>query len=195
MSSFAPTTRAPDVIGGAVLSCLGLVFLIGGVQYGIWSPDGQLEPGAMPFLSGCLLAFLGLCIGASALRPRGRRSATPQSTVADAPVGAVVDGSGPAGGATEKSHRDGDGSGVGDETPAAVDNPARSLALFALTAVAVTAITWIDIFVVLAALVTAILVFFEKMLFWKAATVAGIVIVACYLVFVVLLGVPLPTVF
>lgn len=193
------STAVPDLIGGTLLSLLGLVFLIGGTGYGLWTPDGQLEPGAMPFLAGCLLAVLGPSIAVSALRTEAHKAQdrSPAAAGGSSPAPShepeTSPPQDPAAVASRQPH-DGDTAAAEaqDET---VDRPWRALALFALTAVAVAAITWFDIFIVLAALVTAILVFFENVRWWKAATTAVVLALLCYLVFAVLLGVPLPTVF
>lgn len=194
MRPSAAKARPPDVVGGTVILSLGAVFLIGGMRYGTVSPDGQLEPGAMPFFAGCLLVLLGASIAVPAAWPWVRALAAPGSPPPATPSGTESETAVTAAPPPAEPSADGTGAADHDQPPTAVDRPQRALALFALTAAAVAAITWIDIFLVLALLVTSILVFFEKVRLWKAATVAVVLVVACYLIFVVLLRVPLPTV-
>ena len=194
MRRTASSTALPDIIGGTLLFLVGLAFLVGGTGYGLRTVGGQLEPGAMPFLAGCLLAVLGPAIAITAGRP-GERTAQARSPAAPSGSSAGPSEEHPdPGSASEEAHGH-DTTTAGDDPDASVDRPRRSLMLFALTAVAVAAITWIDIFVVLSALVIAVLVFFERVRLWKAFTTAVVLSLLCYLVFAVLLGVPLPTVF
>lgn len=175
--------KIPDVVGGVLLAIVGAGFTFGGYGYGLRTSEGLLGPGAMPFLAGSLLIVFGGAGALTALRPRLSRAA-PVAT------GAVLH--------EPTAPGEGDDATAGAPAEAAGttgDSIVRVFSLLALAATAVIAITWFDTYITLGVLVLAILTVFERVPLWKSLAVAAGVMGVCYLIFSVLLNVPLPSVF
>lgn len=176
---------ASDLVGGALLLLLGAGFAIGGVEYGIRTSEGQLLPGAMPFLSGILLAVFGAGVAITGLR---KRPADPPPTSDQAPATGR-----PGSGDAVEQTADAAGEGAAGAEPR---SPLlRVFALLALTGGAIVAITWFDAYITLAVLVFLVLTVFERVPAWTAAAVSAGVIATCHVVFSVLLNIPLPSIF
>ncbi|QVQ52355.1 tripartite tricarboxylate transporter TctB family protein [Spiractinospora alimapuensis] len=219
MTPAASKRNLPDVIGGAIIATLGVVFAAGGLNYGVMAGGGQLGPGAMPTFAGLLLLAFGVGIALSGLR-RGARSAErdTEERVEDPPdpptPNADVLAGGRAGPSTDPGANDDTARGLAGDAPAPAglspepgsdapaaggedttrETPTRVLALLALTACAVAAVTWFDTYLTLGALTLLILVVFERVRPLVAVGVSVALVVICYLIFSVLLNVPLPSI-
>ncbi len=192
MRSQTSDAKIPDVVGGAVIAIVGAGFTFGGVEYGLRGSEGQLDPGAMPFFAGTLLLVFGVAIALLALRPRPSHSAPePPSSATPEPAATVESATA----ATNDPAQASDAPTDTSEPARAGDSLVRVFSLVALAAVAITAITWFDTYITLGVLVVVILNAFERVPVWKSVAVALGVMGACYLIFAVLLNVPLPSVF
>jgi putative tricarboxylic transport membrane protein len=62
----------PDLIGAGLLVALGAALSIGSVRYEIFTPEGRIGPGFMPFIVGILLVIFGGMVGVEAWWRRAR---------------------------------------------------------------------------------------------------------------------------
>ena len=168
--------EAPDLIGSLLLVALGSAVALGSLQYGILNEQGRIGSGFMPFMSGVLLALFGALIGVEAWR-RSRRPRPARADPGADPLAALAAAEGPLPAASEDD-------GAGWRTIAVV---------FALTLVAIVLIPLLGFLLPFAALIFVLVRFVEGESARLAIALSVSAIVVTWLVFVVFLGVPLPS--
>lgn len=175
--------RNADLAMAGALAVLGGAMAGGSVSYGIFAEAGRIGPGFMPFVAGlALVAFsVWTCVEVIA-RARGARQPEAAS--------ARTTGDGAAG--------DGGASGQGGERQpsAAGAQPRRTerkvVLVVLLTAGAAVLAPVTGFLAAFGLLILVLLAAVEREPLWLAATVSVVAVTVSWLVFVRLLGIPLP---
>lgn len=171
------TDAIADVIGGMVLTAVGLLFVAGTWQFGVLRDGGRLDAGAMPVLTGSLLAFCGVSIALLGARSlMGARTATIAAAAHFVEPG--VD-------------RAGDAMDNNDYL-AGTGTIAKAMLVLALSAGAVWLAPRIGFLLAFSVLLYVLWVWLEGVRPLKALILTGGVILFTHLLFVQFLRIPLP---
>lgn len=183
------TQRVADYVATALLVALGAATAIGSLGYGLLAEDGRVGPGFMPFVAGVLLVLFGGLVGWETWR-RGRKA--PAATNPRAPTDSAT-------GATSAPDGSGGRPAVGQERAAEVDEETGEegsgrtvAAVFGLTLVAILLTPVLGFLISFGLLVFALVRFVERESAILGAALGVGAAVALWLVFVVLLSIPLP---
>lgn len=182
--------KTSDIIGTGLLALLGLVAVIMGLGYGFIGENDQIGPGFMPVLTGGFILVASLAeIGRLFLVPKG------QST---AGLGGVAEElSAEAAAAQKAAHAelgaaDGDGEERDTFGRTAKQRNRTVPLIFAILLGAIMLTQVIGMLLSLALMMFTIVFFIEKKPLIPALLTSGAVLVVAYLIFVQMLGVPLP---
>jgi len=184
--------KTSDVVGTGLLAVMGLVALIMGLGYGFLEDDGLIGPGFMPVLTGGFILLASLAeIGRLYFAPKGRSTAG---------LGGVAEElSAEAAEAQSEAHADHatDSEGSGDEERDTFGRTAKQRSrtvplIFAVLLGAMLLTQVIGMLLSLTLMMFAIVFFIEKKPLVPSLLTSGAVLAVAYLIFVQMLGVPLP---
>lgn len=185
--------KTSDVVGTGLLAMLGLVAVIMGLGYGFLRDDGLIGPGFLPVLTGGFVLLASLAeIGRLFFAPKG------QST---AGLGGMADElSAEAAAAQSAAHADTesgtDGEGAAEERDTfgrTAKQRSRTVPLiFAILLAAMLLTQVIGMLLSLALMMFTIVAFVEKKPLVPSLITSAVVLGVAYLIFVQMLGVPLP---
>lgn len=190
----APRARSlpklSDLIGTGILAVLGLVAVVMGLGYGFIGENDQIGPGFMPVLTGAFILVASLAeIGRLVFGPKDKASAG---------LGGVAEElSAEASAAQQAAHGE---SGTRNEDGEEVDTFGRTAKqrrrtvplIFAVVLAAILLTQVIGMLLALTLMMFAIVVFIEKKPLLPSVLTSLAVLGAAYLIFVQMLGVPLP---
>ncbi|WP_435110432.1 tripartite tricarboxylate transporter TctB family protein [Nocardiopsis synnemataformans] len=160
----APRSRPPVLVAYSVFAGLGLLFLLGSLGYPWTNPeDGTVGPGALPRTAGLLLLVTGLALLWQEMRG-----------------GTLLEGDG---------HVEEETEHTAEEKRATTR---KLLVVSAGLVVTAALIPFLGMLPALALLTLFLTVWVERLRWPVAVTASAGVLVVCYLLFVVLLRVPLP---
>lgn len=202
--------RNADLAMAAAFAVLGGTMAGGSVGYGIFAEGGRIGPGFMPFVAGvALVAFSGwTCVEIAV----GGRGATTSGRSGTDVAGHAVAGEAPAGPAGDAVGTDGadaagaagDGatvagaaaSGQAGSNAAESAHPRRTerkvVLVVLLAAGAATLVSVTGFLLAFGLLILVLLAAVEREPLWLAAGVSAAAVTVSWLVFVRLLGIPLP---
>lgn len=198
--------RNGDLAMAAAFAVLGGAMTGGSVGYGIVVEDGRIGPGFMPFVAGiALVAFSAWTCVEIAVGARGATSSGPSGTDA-AGEGAGEAPAGPAGDAvgTDGADAAGDGStragaattGQAGRSAAQRAHPRRTerkvVLVVLLSAGAAALVSVTGFLLAFGALILVLLAAVEREPIWLAIGISAAAVTVSWLVFVRLLGIPLP---
>lgn len=179
--------KTSDVVGTGLLALLGLVAVIMGFGYGFIGENDQIGPGFMPVLTGGFILLASLAeIGRLYLAPKG------QST---AGLGGVAEElSAEAAAAQNAAHAD---TGADEEERDTFGRTAKQRSrtiplIFAILLGAILLSQLIGMLLSLGLMMLSIVLFVEKKPLVPSLLTSAAVLIAAYLIFVQMLGVPLP---
>ncbi|MGP9745695.1 tripartite tricarboxylate transporter TctB family protein [Brachybacterium sp. AOP29-B2-41] len=179
--------KASDVVGTGLLALLGLVAVILGLGYGFIGDNDQIGPGFMPVVTGAFILLASLAeIGRLFLAQTGQPTAG---------LGAVAEElAAEAAAAQTEAHAElGDTGEERDTFGRTAKQRSRTVPLiFAILLAAILLTQVIGMLLSLTLMMFSIVVFVEKKPLVPALLVSGAVLVVAYLIFVQMLGVPLP---
>lgn len=184
--------KTSDVIGTALLALLGLVAVIMGLGYGFIGDNDQIGPGFMPVVTGGFILVASLAeIGRLYLAPQG------QSTAGLGGVAEELAAEAAAAQSEAHAELDTDGDSLADEERDTFGRTAKQRSrtvplIFAILLAAILLTQVIGMLLSLTLMMFAIVVFVEKKPLIPALLTSGAVLAAAYLIFVQMLGVPLP---
>lgn len=177
-----PRPRTSDLIGTGILGFLGLVAVLMGVGYGFIGDDGQIGPGFLPVLTGGFILLASLAeIGRLLLGPRGQGAAG---------LGSVA----------EVLSAEATGAQGSAEDEATLDTFGRTAKqrrltvplIFAVTLAALLLTQVVGMLIALTAMMLTLLLLVERKPLVPSVLASLAVLGIAYLIFVQLLGVPLP---
>lgn len=177
--------KTSDVVGTGLLALLGLVAVIMGFGYGFIGENDQIGPGFMPVLTGGFILLASLAeIGRLYLAPKG------QST---AGLGGVAEElSAEAAAAQSMAHAEA-GEEERDTFGRTAKQRSRTIPLiFVILLVAILLSQLIGMLLSLGLMMFTIVLFVEKKPLIPSLLTSAAVLIAAYLIFVQMLGVPLP---
>lgn len=170
--------RGVDLAMSGALGLLGAVMTVYSVRYGVFEQGGRIGPGFMPFVAGLALAvFSAWACGEIVIRDWRAARARAGSVVTGGQEAAVTATSGES--ATEAK-------------PVGAQTNRKVVLVFALTLVAAVLTSLTGFLVAFGLLVLVLLAVVEREPLWLAASVSVAAVAVSWLVFVRLLGVPLP---
>ncbi|MCT1776501.1 tripartite tricarboxylate transporter TctB family protein [Brachybacterium sp. p3-SID957] len=182
-----PRPKTSDVVGTGLLGVLGALALIMGLGYGFLGEDGQIGPGFMPVATGGFILLASRAeIGRMYLAPAGQGKAG---------IGGLADElSAEAAASQATAHRE------TNEIDEDVDTFGRTAKqrrltvplIFGILLAAILLTQVIGLLLSLTVMMFAIVVFVEKKPLVPAVLASLAVLAVAYLIFVQLLGVPLP---
>lgn len=170
--------RHVDLAMSAVLGLLGAAMAVYSVRYSVFEQGGRIGPGFMPFVAGLALAAFSAWACAEIVI-RGRRAdratarAAVQPTAEPAATPAVEEPPAPAQPADGRTNR-------------------KVVLVFGLTVAAAVLTSLTGFLVAFGLLVLVLLAVVERERLWLAASISVAAVTVSWLVFVRLLGVPLP---
>lgn len=190
----APRARSlpklSDLIGTGILAVLGLVAVVMGLGYGFIGENDQIGPGFMPVLTGAFILVASLAeIGRLLFGPKDKASAG---------LGGVAEElSAEASAAQQAAHgesetRNEDGEEVDTFGRTAKQRRRTVPLIFAVVLAAILLTQVIGMLLALTVMMFAIVVFIEKKPLLPSMLTSLAVLGAAYLIFVQMLGVPLP---
>ncbi|WP_114856218.1 tripartite tricarboxylate transporter TctB family protein [Brachybacterium sp. YJGR34] len=188
--------KTSDVVGTGILAVLGLVAVIMGLGYGFLGEDGQIGPGFMPVTTGAFIVIASLTEIARLYLARDGH--------ASAGLGGLADELSAEAAAVQKSAH-GESADDTASTPAeekgeeldtfgrTAKQRARTVPLiFAVLLAALLLTQLIGMLLALATMMLALLLVIERKPVLPSVLASAAVLVAAYLIFVQMLGVPLP---
>lgn len=178
--------KTSDVVGTGLLALLGLVAVIMGFGYGFIGENDQIGPGFMPVLTGGFILLASLAeIGRLYLAPKG------QST---AGLGGVAEElSAEAAAAQSMAHAEAGEEEERDTFGRTAKQRSRTIPLiFVILLAAILLSQLIGMLLSLGLMMFTIVLFVEKKPLIPSLLTSAAVLIAAYLIFVQMLGVPLP---
>lgn len=183
----APKTS--DVVGTSIIAAVGLGAVVMGLGYGVTGPDGSIGPGFMPVITGAFISLASLAdIGRLYFAPAG------QST---AGLGSLADELSAEAAAAQDAARAelaGDADGEARDTfgRTARQRTRTVLLIFGALLAAILMTQVVGMLLALGLMMFAIVVGLEKKPLVPATLTTVAVVAGAYLIFVRMLGVPLP---
>ncbi|MFC7404191.1 tripartite tricarboxylate transporter TctB family protein [Georgenia alba] len=188
--------KVSDVVGTAVLGVVGLGAAIAGLGYGMLGDDGRIGPGFLPVAAGGFLVVAAAAeIARLYLAAPGHGRLEVIAAAASA-VRAERDPADPAGhsDADDPVERADGMRDTGDQFGRTARQRERAvLAIFALMLVAVLLVPVVGLLIAVGLMVLALVAWMERRGLLAGLAVSVVAVGLSYLVFVVVLGVPLPT--
>lgn len=182
--------KTSDVVGTGLLALLGLVAVLMGLGYGFIGENDQIGPGFMPVLTGTFILVASLAeIGRLYLAPTG------QSTAGLGGLAEELSAEAAAAQSAAHAARDAEGEGPDERDTFGRTAKQRSRTvplIFAILLGAILLTQLIGMLLSLALMMFAIVVFVEKKPLVPSLVTSVAVLVVAYLIFVQMLGVPLP---
>lgn len=183
----APKTS--DVVGTSIIAAVGFGAVVMGLGYGVVGPDGNIGPGFMPVITGAFIVLASLAdLGRLFFAPEG------QST---AGLGGLADELSAEAAAAQSAARAELGADAGDEERDTFGRTAHQrnrtvLLIFGALLAAILMIPVVGMLLSLGLMMFAIVVGLEKKPLVPATLTTVAVVAGAYLIFVRMLGVPLP---
>lgn len=184
-----PLPKKSDVVGTGLLALLGLVAVLMGLGYGFIGENDQIGPGFMPVLTGAFILVASLAeIGRLYLAPKGRSTAGLGGVAEDLSAEAAAAQS-----AAHAELGEGEGPDELDTFGRTAKQRSRTVPLiFAILFGAILLTQLIGMLFSLTLMMLAIVLFVERKPLVPSLLTSGAVLVVAYLIFVQMLGVPLP---
>ncbi|WP_394214931.1 tripartite tricarboxylate transporter TctB family protein [Brachybacterium vulturis] len=187
-----PAPKTSDVVGTGLLAMLGLVAVLMGLGYGFFRDDGLIGPGFMPVLTGGFILVAAVAeIGRLYLAPKG------QSTAGLGGVAEELSAEAAAAQRAARTDPEAEGEGPGGEQRDTFGRTAaqrrRTVPLIFVILLAAMVLTQlIGMLLSMALMMFAIINFVEKKPPVPSLLTSAVVLLMAYLIFVQMLGVPLP---
>lgn len=171
-------SRSGDLVMAGVLGVLGAAMAAYSLRYGIFGKGGRIAPGFMPFVAGlALAAFSAWAFAETVVRGRrADRAARPATRLSGEAAAAPAD----------------DETGTVEEGPPGARTGGKTAVVFALTAGAALLTLLTGFLIAFGLLVLVLLAAVEREPPWLAVAVSVGAVAVSWVVFVQLLGVPLP---
>jgi hypothetical protein len=178
-----------DVIGGVLLASVGLLFVVGTWEFGILRDGGRLDAGAMPVLTGSLLALCGVMIALVGLKGIfGSRSAASKVAITSAASAAAPSGIDDQADTTDAAP----GGDADDDDFNGTGTTAKAMVVLAMSVGAIWLAPRIGFLLAFAILLFVLWVWLEGVKPLKALMLTAAVIFFTHLLFVQFLRIPLP---
>lgn len=197
MSTAGDTTKNPprnrpevsDVLGTAILGAVGAVAAVMGLRYGLSVDSGQVGPGMLPFLTG---AFIFLASAAEILRLFFARVGTSGGRIMSEVENIEAAASESVGSATSMTEN-ASGEALDTFGRNAQQRNRAPFYIFFTFGVALAIVPVVGLLIALSAAILFVLVIIEKQKWWTSATATVGAAAFVYIVFGLVLSVPLPT--